>query len=105
MTGDGVSAKVHTDSGSSFSLKVELVLPGLKGWACGKVTCRESRVLPGLSGTRDEGLSVNRCLDCTVKPWPQRTGLFLVAAQSNFEMDSFISRRSWENMKTLVGCF
>lgn len=103
MTRDGVSAKVHADSGSLFSLKVELMLPGLKGWACGKVTYRESQVLPGLSGTRDEGLSVNRYLDCTVKPW--RTGLFLIASQSNFEMDSFTSSRSWENMKSLFGCF
>lgn len=59
MTGDGVAAKVHADSGSSFSLKVELMFPGLKGWACGKAMCRESQVLPGLSGTLEEGLSAN----------------------------------------------
>lgn len=85
MTGDGVAAKVHANSGSSFSLKVELMFPGLKGWACGKAMCRESQVLPGLSGTLEEGLSVNWCHYCTVKPRPQRTGLFLIAAQGNLK--------------------
>lgn len=54
------------------------MLPGLKVWTWSKVISRKSHRFYGLSETGDELLSENQCFGHTVKPLPERTGLFLI---------------------------
>ena len=89
MIRDGVPSKVHTDSVSSLSLQVEVVLPGSKVWAWSKMTSKKSHGFYGLSEV-DELLSESQCFGCIFKSLLRRQ----VCSLFNFFLN-FIPGYNW----------